>query len=199
MTDHHTYLAEAMCEVCSGPFFPRKDGGGRFCSRKCTGISKRVPVAVRLMAGLSMAPEDDCWLWTGPVNNGGYGRLSHQGETRAHRISWIVHNGPIPTGKCVLHNCDVRYPVGDRTSRRCCNPRHLFLGTKAENNSDRDVKGRHVRLLGEAHGMAKLKDSDIIEIRSLTGVSNQKIAADRGLHPSTVMKIMSRKAWSHIE
>ena len=51
----------------------------------------------------------------------------------AHRISWEIHNGPIPDGMCVLHICD---------NPKCVNPEHLFVGTRADNANDCYTKGR---------------------------------------------------------
>lgn len=45
----------------------------------------------------------------------------------AHRVSWQIHFGEIPNGKCVLHRCD---------NTACIRPDHLFLGTKKENTHD---------------------------------------------------------------
>ena len=44
-----------------------------------------------------------------------------------HRLSWVIHFGPIPKGQYVLHKCDVR---------NCIKPSHLFLGTYKENAID---------------------------------------------------------------
>lgn len=74
-----------------------------------------------------------CWLWKqAPIANG-YGRTT-VGYRRvlAHRLAWELTHGAIPDGLCVLHRCDVRL---------CVNPAHLFLGI-ADNNADRDAKGR---------------------------------------------------------
>jgi hypothetical protein len=76
---------------------------------------------------------DDCWLWTASLV-GGYGRIKVDGRGEyAHRLSWEMSHGPVPDGLCVLHHCDVR---------RCVKPGHLFLGTRLDNNKDRDQKGR---------------------------------------------------------
>ena len=85
-------------------------------------------------------PKGECWLWTGCLNRGGYGRLRvlGQGEVRAHQFSFVDSGRELPKGShkhdfCVLHSCDVR---------RCVNPDHLFLGTQLDNIADRDRKGR---------------------------------------------------------
>ena len=79
---------------------------------------------------------DDCWFWTGGLNNYGYGLLSVSDRRElSHRLSWTMHFGPIPQGLCVLHHCDV--PA-------CVNPSHLFLGDNLDNIRDRHSKGRTV-------------------------------------------------------
>ena len=54
----------------------------------------------------------ECWLWTGSKRNKGYGAFVWSDDDglvvqgRAHRFSFEIHIGPIPTGMCVLHSCD---------------------------------------------------------------------------------------------
>lgn len=99
----------------------------------------------------SRGPEA-CWIWTASTS-GGYGRLgSSKFETvLAHRRSWELERGPIPEDMCVLHNC----PDGDNPL--CVNPKHLWLGTRDDNNADRDKKGRNGgwKIRGNANGTRK--------------------------------------------
>lgn len=76
---------------------------------------------------------DDCWEWPGGVNNKGYGVTKRNGENYAHRAAWVQVNGPIPDGLDACHHCD---------NPPCFRPRHLFLGTQADNMQDMARKGR---------------------------------------------------------
>lgn len=139
----------------------------------------------------------DCWLWTGAVNSHGYGRL-RSGEDRsvlrAHRVSWELHFGPIPDGLFVLHYCD---------NPPCVRPDHLFLGTNTDNLRDASKKGRTgpqlhpERYQGENGHRTKLTERDVRDIRRATA-SQQAIAAQYGINPSSVSKIVLRKTWKHI-
>lgn len=69
-------------------------------------------------------PEDKskCWLWTGPVNNAGYGMLrgddGYPKMTTVHRIA-AQHKGLDIKRKEVQHTC---------LTKNCVNPDHLVIG-----------------------------------------------------------------------
>lgn len=102
-------------------------------------------------ARVGRAGPDECWPWLGHCLRSGYGQAKYAGQRwQAHRLAWTLINGPIPEGLLALHSCDVRYPVGDKSYRRCCNLAHLFLGTHDDNMADMVAKQRAAT--GERNG-----------------------------------------------
>ena len=100
-----------------------------------TAFSRTItPLETRFWRFVAPSMDDrGCWEWTGArAGELGYGCLGGKGP-RAHRLSWEIHNGPIPDGLWVLHKCD---------NPPCVNPRHLFLGTRTDNIRDMFAKGR---------------------------------------------------------
>jgi len=145
------------------------------------------PPAYRFWIKVDVRSENECWNWIGGLDAKGYGCFYWNGDpqptTRAHRRSWLLHNGPIPPGLCVCHRCD---------NPRCVNPNHLFLGTHADNAADKVSKGRQAR---------KLSDGDIRQIRLLRerGARHRELARSFGVCETTVVKICRRERWGHVE
>lgn len=141
---------------------------------------------------------DECWEWQGYISPSGYGYLTHrQRSVRAHRMSYTIHKGPIPSGLVICHHCD---------NRKCVNPSHLYAGTAADNNRDMMERGRWrdgdgKGASGEANGKSKLTDAAVREIipQLLAGRRNgAAIGRKYGVSKVTVGDIRNRRTWNHI-
>jgi len=143
---------------------------------------------------------DACWRWLQGTDRNGYGFTWWCGRKQpTHRVAWLVTFGDIPVGMCVLHKCD---------NPSCCNPMHLWLGTKRDNIADKVVKGRqatgaslnHPLRKGAAHPRTKLTEEDVLELRDLadSGISMVELARKKGLTYGNVYQIIRRQTWTHI-
>lgn len=156
---------------------------------------------------------DGCWLWTGARNGDGYGSFCiNRKAFGAHRVSWWMTNGKIPTGMQVLHRCDVR---------NCVRPCHLFLGNAKTNSLDMVAKGRQwlqknrlaatescrrmrerpgSRKSGSENPSAKLTADAVLEIRKLhaSGKSACEIGRKFDVNESCIRLIVRRVTWRHI-
>lgn len=133
-----------------------------------------------------------CWLWNGGKNRDGYGQVRLKGRTEyAHRISWVIHNGPIPKGMCVCHQCD---------NPLCVRPDHLFLGTHAENMADMIAKNHVARFHGKEDTHTKLAKKDIRRMREqyLFGADRKDISLVFNVSISSVYAIVGRRTWRHV-
>ena len=145
----------------------------------------------RFWEKVNIGKPEDCWEWLAGKNDDGYGNFVNKKAYKAHRMAWILTNGEIPDELCVCHKCD---------NRSCCNPSHLFLGTKAENSRDRNIKGRQA--WGERNGPAKLSIKEVEEIRRLyaTGhYSQRELAKIYGVNHNTIGSAYNRETWKRVE
>ena len=72
----------------------------------------------RFWAKVDKRGDDECWEWTASLKHG-YGQFDTglRGIT-AHKMSWILLYGDVPSGMRVSQSC---------RNRLCVNPRHLML------------------------------------------------------------------------
>lgn len=100
---------------------------------------KHRPLEERFRENIDIRGVDECWLWVGCHNRYGYGRIAEgwRGgrDFMAHRVAWeLAHpDESIGEGEVICHSCD---------NPPCCNPKHLWKGTIADNNNDKVIKGR---------------------------------------------------------
>jgi hypothetical protein len=122
-----------------------------------------------------------CWEWRGALNEHGYGWLKwKQKYWLAHRFAYDTWVGNIPDGQVVCHACD---------NPKCINPKHLWLGTPAQNRMDMYTKGRHGRKLTR-------DQAEEIRLAYSFGDSNQQIAKRYNISKGMVRQITSGKAWN---
>jgi hypothetical protein len=175
----------------------------------------------RFLAKVGTSPDPDgCWDYTGLKDTDGYGLFSLQRRNvRAHRYAYVLAYGPIPDGLDVLHSCD---------RPACVNPGHLRVGTNQDNVDDKVARGRvptgdrngarlhpdtrargdrhYARLhpeklpRGTRHGMAKVTDEIVraIRARCAAGEYQRVVAAEYGIHQTTVGDIARGAIWKHV-
>lgn len=127
--------------------------------------------------------ESGCWLWTSAWEKKGYGQATN--NKRAHRLSWEIHFGDIPSGMRVCHKCD---------TPACVNPGHLFLGTDLDNVRDKVRKGRHS--YGERNGLAKIDSLAAVSICNDPRDASA-VAMDHGISVSLVHHVRKGRVWGH--
>lgn len=117
--------------------------------------------------------ENGCWEWIGNPRENGYCRSTFKRKNwYVHRMAYTAFIGEIPNGMDVCHKCD---------NRKCCNPAHLFVGTRKDNMEDAVEKGRQAK--GDMLPQTKLTEMHINEIveRAAIGEPYEEIAKDFGI------------------
>jgi hypothetical protein len=155
----------------------------------------RTPVEDRFWPHVDKGTPDECWPWNAGVDLSGYGRIWAATESGkpdgSHRVSWRIHNGPIPAGLFVCHRCD---------NPPCCNPGHLFLGTNEANMADMVRKGRARSLKGSENRSAKLHESQVRDIRRryIKGdrfCGQVGLAAEYGVSGTAIADVVHGRTW----
>jgi hypothetical protein len=79
----------------------------------------------RFLSYISPEPNSGCWLWMAGCSSEGHGSFQYEdGKSRgAHKIAYELMRGPVPAGKELHHNCEVK---------SCVNPDHMVPLTRRE-------------------------------------------------------------------
>lgn len=136
-----------------------------------------------------------CWEWERPSRTDGYGTMRSRffgKEHLAHRVAYVLENGPIPQGLHIRHKCD---------NRRCVFPNHLEIGTALDNSHDCERRGRRYHPRGADHYQSQFTRHQVLEIRArYTGVRGElkALAQEYGVHPVTISDIITRRTFKWI-
>jgi hypothetical protein len=134
--------------------------------------------------------EDECWNWLGAVNQWGYGRYCNNGAHMAHRFAYEIIYGVSIEGFVAMHKCD---------NPRCCNVKHLEIGTHADNQGDKVKKNRQAK--GEQQGTSKLTEKQVKQAREKYKpkiVTYKMLAKEYGVCKDTMQKAIRGIYWKHL-
>lgn len=142
-------------------------------------------------------PNSGCWLWEGAVDKNGYDtiRFSIDSVNKnffAHRISFIIEHGEIPTNKQINHKCD---------NKLCISPYHLYAGTQQDNMKDKIGKHRRTYQFGNNSPRRKLiaTDAKDIQTRYSNGEKPKSIHKDYSfVGYSTITACCRKQNWKNI-
>lgn len=152
--------------------------------------SDRGSIEERFWRKVARAAPDECWEWQGSRKPANYGSIwggAKIGKVLlAHRVSYEIHNGPLPDGAVIMHTCD---------NPPCCNPAHLVLGTHKVNAEDKVEKARHS--FGENRYNAKLTDQDVRDIRN-SPLRIFELTKHYDVSQSVISNIRTGKTWRHV-
>lgn len=159
----------------------------------------------RLWSKVEMKGEDDCWPWMAAISStSGYGNFmitsKPKYQTSAHRVVLMLAE-PLESYDDLeaCHTCD---------NRACCNPKHLFWGTRQDNVDDMVRKGRvakgqrlnHPNQVGDKNHAAKLTEQEVRQIKYLLsqGYGQSDVGRMMGVSNKLIWAIEHGKSWLHV-
>jgi hypothetical protein len=149
--------------------------------------------AQRFWAKLDKRGPDECWPWKKVSHRSGHGEFfvsRERGKVPAHSYALELATGEAcPSGKECCHHCD---------NPPCCNPAHLYFGTRLQNVHDAISRGRHQH--GERHSTSFLTEREVLEmrVRFAAGETQPALASVYGIGEAYISQIVNGRAWKHV-
>jgi len=135
--------------------------------------------------------------------NNGYVQLNYNKKLNTvHRVvymEYVLFVNELSGDVDVCHTCD---------NRKCCNPEHLFHGSRLDNVTDMVEKRRNSTgkqhgdtCRGEKQGLSKLTEKEVVLMRSSFNLglkTQQELSELFGISRRTVNSIINYKTWTHV-
>lgn len=118
-----------QCRECGKSYSPQYGQWlafkkSKYCSPDCAKHGQQQTIDM-LFSRVRIDALTGCHVWTGYLNNAGYGMARAYGRKQlTHRVVWEYKNGPVPEGLQLDHIC---------RNKACCNPEHLRAVTAQVN------------------------------------------------------------------
>ena len=134
--DGKTYRLVSLDSVSRSPWvpqFPEESETPAATNAEIVLAAGRWSTAAEIAKGRISVEDGGCWLWTGTLSSGGYGRVTRTINGRrysvpVHQLTWLdANDGGWPPGAVGRHLC---------RNRACCRPDHIIPGTPLENVQD---------------------------------------------------------------
>lgn len=134
--------------------------------------------------------DSGCLEWPYSVDGHGYGQVkdARGKQTRIHRLVYESLVGPAAELE-ILHSCD---------NPRCISLVHMTSGTHKENAAGMVERRRSAS--GQRHGMAKLTEAVVLEMRrkrSSERVTYAELASQYGVSSQTCSEAVRGITWRH--
>jgi HNH endonuclease len=136
--------------------------------------------------------DTDCWPWRGFRKASGHGLTSYKSEPiHASRKAYILTYGPFDARLCVNHRCD---------NAACCNPKHLYLGTRADNMIDRfgNVLPKYRKATGRNRILTEAQLVELWEMRR-DRVPLRECAEKFQVHIATICRYLTPELKQRLE
>ena len=152
----------------------------------------------RFWSKVDVGSATECWGWNLTATRDGYGLFSAGGTLhRCTRFAY-VHRGGVINSNNIQRGLRISTTCGNKM---CCNPSHMKTFSHQE-IWDNMAKNNRITV-GSKHKMAKLKESDILQMRARYVYRSATdgfaaIGRDYGVTTGCVRDICIRKTWRHV-